>query len=239
MNYFKAFKYQLYVNDPHIISSTWSLFNWLPSISTLASNRCFKISVFKIFCNPSCVLCLVAQLCLTLCNPVAYSPPGSSIRGILQARILEWVAMPSSRDLPSPGIKPRSLALQVDSLPSEPPGKPRLNVMAMVLLTFFAFIQSYIILFCKCHLGLWRGSLYLVAQLAGDLFLYILSDKGSSPSNFYIILSFLVMKGQCYIASVCYVAAQLLGSHESWTTFYSTWIFLYKLNLVCLLMCYC
>ena len=125
MNYFKAFKYQLYVNDPHIISSTWSLFNWLPSISTLASNRCFKISVFKIFCNPSCVLCLVAQLCLTLCNPVAYSPPGSSIRGILQARILEWVAMPSSRDLPSPGIKPRSLALQVDSLPSEPPGKPK------------------------------------------------------------------------------------------------------------------
>ena len=125
MNYFKAFKYQLYVNDPHIISSTWSLFNWLPSISTLASNRCFKISVFKIFCNPSCVLCLVAQLCLTLCNPVAYSPPGSSIRGILQARILEWVAMPSSRDLPSPGIKPRSLALQADSLPSEPPGKPK------------------------------------------------------------------------------------------------------------------
>ena len=37
------------------------------------------------------------QLWLPLCNPMDYSPPGSSIHGILQARILEWVAMPSSR----------------------------------------------------------------------------------------------------------------------------------------------
>ena len=35
-----------------------------------------------------------------------------------------WSAMPSSRDLPDPGIKPMSPALQVDSLPAEPPGKP-------------------------------------------------------------------------------------------------------------------
>ena len=44
--------------------------------------------------------------------------------GILQARILEWVAMPSSRDLPNPGIEPSSPSLQTDSLPSEPPQKP-------------------------------------------------------------------------------------------------------------------
>ena len=37
---------------------------------------------------------LVAQSCPTLCNPVDYSPPGSSVYGILQARILEWVAIP-------------------------------------------------------------------------------------------------------------------------------------------------
>ena len=43
--------------------------------------------------------------------------------GILQARILEWVAMPSSREFPNPGIEPRSPSLQVDSLPSGPPGK--------------------------------------------------------------------------------------------------------------------
>ena len=46
---------------------------------------------------------------LTLCNPMDCSPPGSSAHGIFQARILEWVAMPSSRDLPNPEIKPTSL----------------------------------------------------------------------------------------------------------------------------------
>ena len=40
-------------------------------------------------------LCLVTQSCLTLCNPMDCSPQGSSVHGILQARILEWVAMPS------------------------------------------------------------------------------------------------------------------------------------------------
>ena len=92
-------------------------------------------------------MCLVTQLCQTLCDPIDCSPPGSSWNsppwefssmGILQARILEWVAVPFSRqeywsglpcpppgDLPNPGIKPRFPALQADSLPSEPPGKPR------------------------------------------------------------------------------------------------------------------
>ena len=46
------------------------------------------------------------------------------VHGILQARILEWVASPFSRDLPNPGIKPRFPALQVNSLPAEPsPGE--------------------------------------------------------------------------------------------------------------------
>jgi len=58
-----------------------------------------------------------------------YSPPGSSVHSILQARILEWVAIPFSRDLPDPGIKPGSPALWVDPLPSEPPGKPRKNLL--------------------------------------------------------------------------------------------------------------
>ena len=47
--------------------------------------------------------------------------------GILPARILEWVPIPSPGDLPNPGIQPRSPALQADSLPSEPRGKPKLG----------------------------------------------------------------------------------------------------------------
>ena len=61
--------------------------------------------------------CLVAQSHLTLGGPMHCSPPGSSVCGILQARVLEWVAMPSSRGSSDPRIKPRSPALQVDSLP--------------------------------------------------------------------------------------------------------------------------
>ena len=62
----------------------------------------------------------VAQSYPTLCDPVDCSPPGSSVHGILQARILEWVAIPSPGDLPDPGIKPTSPALQADALTSEP-----------------------------------------------------------------------------------------------------------------------
>ena len=43
------------------------------------------------------MLCLVAQLCPTLCDPMDYRPPGSSVHAIVQARILECVAMPTSR----------------------------------------------------------------------------------------------------------------------------------------------
>ena len=57
------------------------------------------------------------QLCLTLCDPRDYSPPGSSVHGILQVRKLEWVAMPSSRGSSDPGTEPASPALQADSLP--------------------------------------------------------------------------------------------------------------------------
>ena len=56
----------------------------------------------------------VSRSVVSLCDPVDCSPPGSSVHGILQARILEWVAIPFSRDLPNPGIEPRSLALKVD-----------------------------------------------------------------------------------------------------------------------------
>ena len=48
--------------------------------------------------------------CPTLHNPVDHNLPGSSVHGILQARILEWAAMPSPRDLSDPGIEPTSLA---------------------------------------------------------------------------------------------------------------------------------
>ena len=56
-----------------------------------------------------CVCAELLQPCLTLCDPVDCRPPGPSAHGILQTRILEWVAKPPPGDLPHPGIKPTFL----------------------------------------------------------------------------------------------------------------------------------
>ena len=65
----------------------------------------------------------VSQSCPTLCDPMDYT-----VHGILQVRILEWVAFPFSRGSSQPRIEPRSPALQVDSLPAELSGKPILGI---------------------------------------------------------------------------------------------------------------
>ena len=63
--------------------------------------------------------CLVAQSGLTLRNLLNCSLQGSSVLGIFQARILEWLPFPPPEDLPDPGFEPVSPALQADSLPTE------------------------------------------------------------------------------------------------------------------------
>ena len=63
-----------------------------------------------------------------LCDPMDCSLPDSSVHGILQARE-DWTGLPfpSAGDRPQPGIKTGSPALQADSLPTEPPGKPKFH----------------------------------------------------------------------------------------------------------------
>ena len=61
---------------------------------------CIYIYIYSIMCkiDSQCIhTCTVAQLCPTLSNPMVCSPPGSSVHGIIPARILEWVAISSSR----------------------------------------------------------------------------------------------------------------------------------------------
>ena len=72
-------------------------------------------------------MCLHAESSLsspTLCNPMDCSPPGSSVYGILQARILDWVVIPFPRVSSWPKNQTRSSALQADSFLSEPPWTP-------------------------------------------------------------------------------------------------------------------
>ena len=75
----------------------------------------------------ACMPAQSLQSCPTLCDPMDYILPGSSVHGILRARILGWVAMPSSRVLPNPEIEPASPvspALQAESLPLSHHGSP-------------------------------------------------------------------------------------------------------------------
>ena len=64
------------------------------------------------------------------------------VHGILQARILEWVAFPSPGDLPNLGIKPRSPALQADSLPAEPQGKAKNTGVGSIFLLQQIFLTQ-------------------------------------------------------------------------------------------------
>ena len=85
----------------------------------LGSQSRTKVTPFVFPCRPShrhtfprciflmglfqgCAVCLATQSCLTLCDPMNCSPPGSSVHEILQARILEWVVMPASRGSSQP-----------------------------------------------------------------------------------------------------------------------------------------
>ena len=133
----------------------------------------------------------IIQSCLTLCDPMDYI-----VHGILQARILEWVAFPFSREssqprdqtqvsrtagrffttwatrkaqgywsgqpipslgeLPNPGIKAGSPALQVDSLPAELPGKPRNGLRPRFikpLIFIFSWIYSAFLVILKAFDG--------------------------------------------------------------------------------------
>ena len=95
-------KYSLSLIKHHKHSKTYPHRHTCPSVS------------FSCVCV--CVACLHAQSCLTLCDLMHCSTPGSSFYGIFQARILEWVAISSPGDLPDPRVEPRSLASQADSL---------------------------------------------------------------------------------------------------------------------------
>ena len=101
--------------------TVWLFWGWGPAVCTCHMYSSWEIlEEFLFFFSPTVLflllflvsnlkfsLCMHAKLlqsCFTLCNPVDYSPSVSSVHGVLQARILEWVAMPSSRGFPWSGV---------------------------------------------------------------------------------------------------------------------------------------
>ena len=85
----------------------------------------------------------VAQSCLTLCDPMDCSLPGSSTHGIFQAKYWSGLPFPSPGDLPHPGIEPGSPALRADALPSEPPGKLSVKSLSRVRLFATPWTAAY------------------------------------------------------------------------------------------------
>ena len=118
------------VSEIDVITPVLLLLLFLISVSLLLNTLCtyiflvirkFKFSISLCVCVSQSLSCVRLFVTLwTVC-----SPPGSSVRGILQARMLEWVAISFSRNLPDPGIEPGSPALQAGS------GKP-LNLFMCV-----------------------------------------------------------------------------------------------------------
>ena len=85
-----------------------------------------------------CTSMLVTQSYPTLCDPMGYSLPGSSVHGSLQARMLEWVAIPFSGESSQPRDQTPVSCIKADSSLSEPPGKPLLDHMVALFLDFKA-----------------------------------------------------------------------------------------------------
>ena len=122
-------------HDGYLYLSTWlghRMPRYLWTIILGVSVRVFldEISIWicrsKADCPSQCA-CSVTSSCPTLCDLMDCSQPGSSVHGIFQARILEWVAISSPGDLPDPGIEPRSLASPAfvgRFFTTAPPGKP-------------------------------------------------------------------------------------------------------------------
>ena len=122
-----------------------------------------------------------------------YSPPGFYVHGILQSRTLEWVAIPLPGDLPNPGIEPRSLALQVDSLPSESLGGLLLFYLTQELFRSIKYSQGILLFLISSLIPIWKqntfhmiSTLWNVLRLKSWSIEYILVNvSGAFGSNVY------------------------------------------------------
>ena len=104
---------------PDEVSTLQSAFisTWLPSSLFHPQIHTHTRQLHMMCMHTYCCCCLVTKSCLTLCDRMDYSPPDSSVHGISQARILEWLAISFSRGSSRSSVKLASPALQADSLP--------------------------------------------------------------------------------------------------------------------------
>ena len=126
------------------------------------------------------------QSCPALCNPMDYSLPGSSVHGILQARIFEWVAMPFSRVIfLTQGLNLHLLHWQVDSLSLGPFGKPITQIFLIVStseligIVYFLAPLSQGGLYSQSWLNFVRRGDHVTSSLECELFFLFLGMAAS------------------------------------------------------------
>ena len=120
----------IYVKVSHVqlFATPWAVHSpWNSPDQNTGVGSCSLLTMYK-FKICGCVW--DPQSCLTLCDPMDCSSPGSSVCGILQARILEWVAIPFSRGSSQPRNWTQVSCIAGDALPSGLPGKPNLRYTA-------------------------------------------------------------------------------------------------------------
>ena len=117
----KVFEWKaIHCEGNNIYDCIQCFFSFISNIFTMFSYTSLQMLITLIIFS-----CLVSKSCLTLCNPLDCSPPGSSVGGILQARILKWIAISLSRVSSSnPAVEPSSPSLQADSLSLYHRGSP-------------------------------------------------------------------------------------------------------------------
>ena len=95
--------------------------------------------------TPTCMCAQPLQLCPTPCDPMNYSPPGFSVHGILQGRMLEWVVISSSRGSSQPRERTCISCIAGRFFTTEPPGEP-LYGYTYINIFFFRFFPLQIII---------------------------------------------------------------------------------------------
>ena len=155
-------------------------------------------------------VCMCAQSCLTLCDPMDCSPPGSSVHGILQARILEWVAISFLQgSFPTQGSNPGLLHWQVDSLPLSHLGSPYLyhNFLKKTLnhqscSILMKLLGRYIYIYIL-KIDAWFFSQRSWCKLVCSVVLRLPSDGSQKPENQCVQAIHLISKlGNCHVCLI-------------------------------------
>ena len=123
----------------HSITYQWVKVN--KSVFRL-TNHMFSDGFHSIISSYVLYSCMYAQSCLTLCDPLDCSPPGSSLHRIFQARILNWVTISFSRDSSQSRDQTRVSWIADSSLPAKPSGKYIGSVFQIFSDFFLCFYSS-------------------------------------------------------------------------------------------------